>query len=163
MARTFSPTAAVLSGGQEVTLSAGELQRAHTQEMAREIRKALRGSGGYRSLWPKTRKKRGKARRNPPSIGTFTVQARVSKGRAQLRVGQKQRHGRLLETRETIRGYINVHHEAALRTIELNWDVLEGIALSRALQRARSNRIRKIHARHRAAQRAAAAAAAEPF
>lgn len=150
---TFTPTHTVLSGGQEVLLSARELQFAHVQELAKEMKKAVAGRGGYTTRWPKTRKKRGVARRNPPSASTFTATAQRRKNT--IRLGNRQRHARLLESREDLRGYDNVHHEAALRTVNENWDTMSQAAFSRARRRAESNRIRRIKGEQRAAERTA--------
>ena len=149
----FSATPVALTAGEEVVLSAEELRFAHTQELAKELKKALAGRGGYVTEWPKTRKQRGKPRRNPPSASTWTVQAR--KRRSTILVGNKQRHARLIERRQPLRGYHNKHHEAALRTIQKNWDLCAGVSFSRAVRRASSNRVRRFHAQERAAQRTA--------
>lgn len=132
-----------------------DLERATVEGAVAEMRKVVRGKAGYQTLWPSTRKKRGVARRNPPSIGTFKF--RPERGYRRVLISNTQRHAVLLEQRPTIRGYPNKHFQALKKTLELNDQAIQHAAQTDALRRARGRAVRRSHAQQASRQRATGA------
>ena len=133
--------------GTPVVLTARMVARATVRELAREMRLAIRGRSGYRTLWPRRRgTKAVRARRaatgEKASITQWRVTPRFRRSGAVIEVLQRTRHGALLESRQTIRGYANVHVGQAVATYRANWDRMVAAARASAVRRARSDAIR---------------------
>lgn len=141
------------SNGDIIDITLEDFNRAYLEAQTAEVRKALKGTGGYRTRWPKVRYNRKGAK---SSRLMFRVQTkiRVRAGIMWIMVRHRQRHGHLLETQPTIRGYENRHYHAAMRTIEDNWQAINRVAAAATERRARSRAVRRFHAQQRAAQRA---------
>lgn len=146
-----------LSNGQIVKITLEDYNRAYLEAQAAEVRKVLRAARGYTSRWPKPRYNR-KGRRASRLMFNVKAKFRPRQGTMYLFVRHKQRHGVLLETRSTIRGYDNVHWRAAMRTVGDNWRKLSAVASNDVARRARGRAIRRLKAQERAAQRDAASA-----
>lgn len=128
------------------------LKRATVQVMAREAHKAIRGTGGYHTRWP--RRGRGRRRRGqkvsptPPSIRHFRVAARVRRHKSTILVRHRQAKGVLLELRREIRGHRNRHHGAAAATVIDQWEQIAAVAARDAPARVEAAR-RSAEARRR--------------
>ena len=137
----------------DVLVTMDDIRRGQLGATAAEIRRAIRGTGGYTTFWPRRRRGRRRAgqrrHRGPASITRFRVAVRRP---STIRVSHLQRHGTLLELRRTIRGYRNVHYQAARRTIEHNWSAITAAAAADAGRRAAAS-ARSRERRERAARR----------
>ena len=137
-----------LSNGEIIDITLEDFNRAYLEAQTAEVRKALRGSGGYRTRWPRPRYNRKGAK---ASRTQFRAKAKFRPriGQMHIFVRHRQRHGHLLETQPVIRGYENVHFHAALRTVEDNWDAINRAAYADTERRARGRAVRRHHARQR--------------
>ena len=138
--------------GDAIRADARALKRATLQEQTRQMRFAIRGQKGYRTEWPRRRgTKTVRARRSKTgskaSITTWQLIPKLTRSTMFIGVRNKQRHGAILETRPNIRGYANIHYQAAHRTWEKQWRTMSQRAMQAAPQRVRSNSIRGAKAR----------------
>ena len=124
-----------------------DVERGTVEGIVAGVRQAVRGTGGYRSEWPKTRKRRGVARRHKPSIATFKVKANFRRTGTTVSISNTQGHAIILERSPIIRGHRNVHYHALLRTFENNFDAIGRAAAADAQRRAAGRAIRRAKAR----------------
>ena len=142
---------------------ATELMRATTDELAVEIRKAIRGRAGYRSQWPPVRTTRqGRAARVRGHRKATMQGWRVKVGKRQwkpdgsyIALTNKEPLAWMLERAPKIRGRPNRHFESAFETVREQWGIMAQIAMGRAPARVRTNKIRRIKGQDAAARRTA--------
>jgi len=141
-----------------------ELDRATFDELTAEMRKVLTGKG-YESPLPAVRTSReGRASRRragrKPTRRNWRVRSVRRRAGSYVQVwappGPGQRLAGMLESAPTIRGHRNVWHEAVIRGLRAEWPTIAQLALQRAPQRIRSNRLRAAKARDARLRRAAA-------
>ena len=135
----------ITTQGHQVVITMEDIDRGYMEAQAAEIRKAIRGKGGYTTDWPKpARRKRGSGpRRVPPSIGKFRVKARYKPGKwKHLELLHTQTKGVLLETRPMIRGYDNVHYLAQRTSLGKQWNRISQNAMNDTARRAEA-RVRR--------------------
>jgi len=139
---------------------ADALKRATLQEQTKEMRYAIKGLRGYKTEWPRRRATKSvrasrRARGEKPSIQTWRFKAQTAKSKMYTEVRNMQRHGHLLEVRDTLRGYRNKHYRKGLITLRKNWKRMSAKSQARAPERVQSNMKRAFHAKKAAAARAA--------
>lgn len=142
----------VTTQGYTVALTLEDIDRAYIEAQAAECRLAIQGKGGYRTFWPRPRRRRRGSgpRRTPPSIRQFVFRPRYRPGRwKELRIMHRQAKGFLLETRPRIRGYDNIHYLAARTSLGREWDKMSQRASEQTARRAFARTRRRVAVQRR--------------